>query len=219
MQSDNLSSVFHHFPLISAIKLAKYIDTNKIDVLHIHWGNDLFLSVLAKTISHRKVKLVYTRQMSLTRMKDDLYHRFLYRNVDVYLVITKALYNDAVKFLPIKKENIHLLYYGVPAASSDVDEKFLSDAGLHEDIFKLAIFGRVEEGKGQHLVIEAVNNLIKQGQVIQLAIIGHVMDKDYFKQLELKIKKNNLQDNIFYLGFHNNPTSIMPCFDAVGLAT
>ncbi len=219
MQSDNLSSVFHHFPLISAIKLAKYIDTNKIDVLHIHWGNDLFLSVLAKTISHRKVKLVYTRQMSLTRMKNDLYHRFLYRNVDVYLVITKALYNDAVKFLPIKKENIHLLYYGVPAASSEVDQNFLSDAGLHEDIFKLAIFGRVEEGKGQHLLVDAVKRLIKQGQKIQLAIIGHVMDKAYFRQLEMDIKENDLQNNVFYLGFHNDPTSIMPCFDAVILAT
>ena len=108
LPSECYTSVFRHLPLFSSFKLAKYIDLNKIDVLHIHWGNDLFLSVLAKIISHRKVKLVYTRQMSLTRMKDDLYHRFLYRNVDVYLVITKALYNDAVKFLPIKKENIHL---------------------------------------------------------------------------------------------------------------
>ena len=219
--NDNFSSVFHHFPLYSALKLAKYINLNEIDILHIHWGNDLLFAVLGKVFSRRKVKLIYTRQMSLTRKKDDIYHRFLYRNVDAYLVITKALYADAIKYLPLKKEHIHVLYYGVPAANKDkgICKKYISESGMNTNIFKLAIFGRIEKGKGQHLVIEAVNNLIKQGQVIQLAIIGHVMDKDYFKQLELKIKKNNLQDNIFYLGFHNNPTSIMPCFDAVVLAT
>ena len=61
--------------------------------------------------------------------------------------------------------------------------------------------------------------LLEQGQKIQVAIIGHVMDKDYFKQLEAEIKENNLDSDIFYLGFHSSPTSIMPCFDAVVLAT
>ena len=32
IESDNFSSVFHHLPLISAIKLAKYINVNEIDV-------------------------------------------------------------------------------------------------------------------------------------------------------------------------------------------
>ena len=75
--SDSFTSVFYHFPLFSAIKLARYIDNNEIDVLHVHWGNDLFLTALAKVFSARKVKLIYTRQMSLTREKKDIYHRFL----------------------------------------------------------------------------------------------------------------------------------------------
>ena len=221
ISNDNFSSVFHYFPLYSSLKLAKYIELNKIDVLHIHWGNDLLFAVLGKVFSRRKVKLVYTRQMSLTRTKDDIYHRFLYKNVDSYIVITKTLYDDAIKYLPIKHKNIHLLYYGVPAAdgSKDICDKYLNESGLGKSIFKLAIFGRVEKGKGQHLVIKAAKMLLEQGQKIQVAIIGHVMDKDYFKQLEAEIKENNLDSDIFYLGFHSSPTSIMPCFDAVVLAT
>lgn len=221
VSSDSFSSVFYHLPFFSALRLAKYIDANKIDILHIHWGNDLLFAVLAKTFSHREVKLVYTRQMSLTRAKDDIYHRFLYKNVDSYIVITRVLYNDAIKYLPIKSDNIHLLYYGVPAAdgTKDICDKYLSESGLDKSIFKLAIFGRVEKGKGQHLVIKAARNILEQGQKIQVAIIGHVMDKDYFKQLEADIKENNLDSDVFYLGFHSSPTSIMPCFDAVVLAT
>ena len=221
ISGDSFSTIFYHLPLFSAFKLAKYIEKNKVDILHIHWGNDLLFAVLAKTFSRRKVKLVYTRQMSLTRAKDDIYHRFLYRNVDSYIVITRALYNDAIKYLPMKADNIHLLYYGVPAADErkSICDKYLSDSGLDKNIFSLAIFGRVEKGKGQHLVIEAAKNLLKNTQKIQVAIIGYVMDKDYFKQLETEIKDSNIENSIFYLGFHSSPTSIMPCFDAVVLAT
>ena len=219
--SDSFTSVFYHFPFFSAIKLSRYIDKYKIDILHIHWGNDLFLAVLAKVFSTRKVKLVYTRQMSLTREKNDAYHRFLYKNVDAYLVITKVLYDDAIKYLPIKKENVHLLYYGVPAAAKNtVDcEQYLTESGMDHNIFRLAIFGRIEKGKGQHLVIDAVRNLKKQEKNIQVGIIGHIMDEVYFENIKDDIRKNGIENNVFYLGFHNQPTHIMPCFDAVILAT
>ena len=219
--SDSFTSVFYHFPLFSAIKLSRYIDKNDIDILHIHWGNDLFLAVLAKVFSSRKVKIIYTRQMSLTRKKNDVYHRFLYKNVDAYLVITKALFDDAIKYLPIKKENVHLLYYGVPAADKNIIdcEQYFTESGMDNSKFRLAIFGRIEKGKGQHLVVEAVKNLTKQDKKIQLGIIGHAMDESYFDTLKTDIIKHKLESNVFYLGFHNQPTSIMPCFDAVVLAT
>ncbi|MCW9030240.1 MAG: glycosyltransferase family 4 protein [Gammaproteobacteria bacterium] len=219
--SESFTSVFYHLPLFSAIKLSRYIDKNEIDILHIHWGNDLFLAVLAKVFSSRKVKLVYTRQMSLTREKNDIYHHFLYKNVDAYLVITQVLYDDAIKYLPIKKENVHLLYYGVPAVEKNAFDcdKYLSELGMDNSTFRLAIFGRIEKGKGQHLVVDAVKNLKKQGKIIQLGIIGHIMDEAYFDAIKDDIKKNALENNILYLGFHNQPTHIMPCFDAVILAT
>ena len=123
--------------------------------------------------------------------------------------------------MPIKKENVHLLYYGVPAADKKtIDcERYVTESGLDNNIFSLAIFGRIEKGKGQHLVIEAVKNLKKQEKDIQVGIIGHVMDENYFSLLKSDIKKYKLDNNIFYSGFHNHPTSIMPCFDAVVLAT
>ena len=219
--NDTFPPVFHHFPLFSALKLAKYIDKNKIDVVHAHWGKDLLFVVLAKVFSKRKIKLAYTRHMALTRKKDDFYHRFLYKNIDVYFVITKALYDDAVRYLPIRKEKITLIYLGVPKVDNKnkVCEQFLSDSKLNKEMFHLVIFGRIEEGKGQHFVVDAVKQLAGKGIKIQLAIIGHVMDDDYFHQLNKTIKENNLDNDILYLGFHDDPTSIMPCFNAVVLAT
>ena len=71
------------FPIIEALKLAKYLEKNQIDIIHIHWRFDFLLAVLAKTFSKRSVKLIYTRQMALTRYKNDFYHRFPIGEVDV----------------------------------------------------------------------------------------------------------------------------------------
>ena len=221
IHSDSLSSVFHHFPIFSAIKLARYINRKNIDVIHVHWGKDLLFVVLAKVFSRRKIKLVYTRHMALTRKKDDFYHRFIYRNIDAYLVITKELQNDALKYLPLAEDKIHLIYHGVPATENQQNncDSYLETSEMDKECFRLVIFGRVEKGKGQHLVAEAINELVKQGKNIQLAIIGHIMDKEYYSSIKNYIKTNNLESSIFYLGFHDSPTSIMPCFNAVVLAT
>ena len=174
-----LRTVNRHFPVIAAYQLAKIIDSENINVIHVHWGKDLFLAVLAKTFSDKPVKIVYMRQMALTRYKNDFYHRFLYKNVDAYHVISKELQKDAIKFLPISKEKIKLLYYGVPASSENKADchNFLESSGIDNNNFKLAIFGRIEKGKGQHLVIEAAKNLLNQGDNLQVSIIGQVMDK------------------------------------------
>jgi L-malate glycosyltransferase len=216
-----LNVKFSIFPIIEAIKLAKYLEKNKIDIIHIHWRFDFLLSVLAKTLSKRPVKLVYTRHMALTRKKSSIYHKFLYRNVDAYLTVTQGLRNIAEKYLPLSKNKIHLVYLGV--SHTEVNKKscqqYIEKSGLDDKAFRLVIIGRVEEGKGQHLVVEAVKKLKNKGLNIQLAIIGHIMDDDYYDSLQNLIKSNNLTENVFYLGFHDDPTSIMACFDAVVLAT
>ena len=53
----NLSSVFHHLPLFAASKLAKKIDEWEIDVLHMHWGKDLLLAILAKKFCRRRIRI------------------------------------------------------------------------------------------------------------------------------------------------------------------
>ncbi len=45
------------FSLINAIKLAKIIDSNNIDIVHLHWTKDLPIVVLAKVFSKRNQKL------------------------------------------------------------------------------------------------------------------------------------------------------------------
>ena len=88
------------FPIIPAFKLAKFIDSNDIDVIHFHWTRDITTVVLAKILSKKKPKIIQTRNMTMTRFKDDFYHRWLYKNVDMMHAVTKQVKEQIQKFIP-----------------------------------------------------------------------------------------------------------------------
>lgn len=210
------------FPLLAARKLARFIAQHDVDVVHMHWGKDLALAVLAKVMAHRSVQLVYTRQMNITRAKNDIYHRWLYRHVDKIIVISKLLLEQARHLLPIPADRVELLYYGVPdvpAAGSSPCADFLANIGLGQRRFRVALFGRIEHAKGQHLLVEAIATLVTQGLDVGAAIIGHPMDAVYYDRLKQTIRSRRLDKHIAIRGFVDNPITIMNCFDAIVLAT
>lgn len=220
----NLDKGFKILPLFSALKLAKIIDRNDIDVIHMHWGRDLSVAALAKWFSKKKPRLVYTRQMQITRNKDDVYHRFLYKQVDVFITITKVLANLARTFLSESDKNkVVPLYYGVNSPS-----KFLSNTeknelreriGFSEPDFIVALFGRIEEYKGQHVVIDAIAKLKQQGHVTKGLIVGHAMDKGYFSDLKNSVAVKGIENDICFMDFVENPQEWMQACDVVVLAT
>jgi len=208
-------------PLITAIKLARYIDANEIDLIHIHWTNDITLGVLTKFFSKRIPKLVYSRHMGITRPKKDFYHRFFYSRVDHLLVVSKQVEKEAHKHLPLPPHRISLLYLGVPATdnpapvqhSSLLPDKFVGHP------FRIGMFGRIEHGKGQHLLIEAMTVLVNDGFDGGAMITGQVMNEEYFNQLKKSVADAGISDNISFEGFTRHPLLAMSSCDVVVLLT
>lgn len=212
----------HYFPLLSSFRLARLMEREKTDILHLHWGNDLALAVLAKVFSRRPVKLVYTRHMGLSRKKKDLYHDFLYRRVDAFLAITKLIYGQACRNLPMEEETIGLIYHGIPLPPMKNEaslNEFFESSGLRKEAFKIALFGRIEYGKGHDLLVKAVKSLVDKGHDVQTLFVGHCLTEDYLETLRKEISVSGLEERITYFGSHPNPMEIMGCFDVVVLAS
>jgi len=212
---------FKAMPLFSAMKLACYIDDNEIDLIHFHWGNDLPFVAIAKYFSKRKPKLVYTRHMAITRHKKDFYHRFIYGQLDLVLTVSNQVRKEAVMYLPLEPLQIKLLYLGVAAANVEkVAERRAQFKGIaNNHAFNIGMFGRIEHGKGQHLLVEAMVVLAERGLDVSAMIIGHVMDQSYFDQLKKTIEEKGLSKRFEFVDFINNPMEVMPCFDVVTLLT
>ena len=208
------------FSLLKAKKLASYIDTHQIDILHFHWNKDMLVVVLAKLLSLRKPKIVQSRHMMMTRLKNDIYHRWLYKNIDTIHAVTEEVQYQLQKFIPQDIcPKLEMVYLGTkkPEINKTVllslREKYNADNN-----FFIGIVGRIEEGKGQYLAIEALS-LLKYLKNIKLLIIGSAMKKSYLEDLKKQVLKLNLEDQVVFIDFSKNIDSYMHIFDIFILAT
>ncbi|MCT7618083.1 glycosyltransferase family 4 protein [Aliarcobacter butzleri] len=213
---DNEEIPYFEMGRFNFIKLAKIIDINDIDVVHLQWTKDIPIAVLAKLISKKNPKIIQTRNMHMTRFKDDFYHKFLYKNIDTIIGISKKVSEQLIKFIPDDvRPKIITWYNGVPKPKIiDVDRKneIKRSFGLKNE-FIVCIVARVEETKGQHIVLDAVEKLRISGINAKALIVGHYMDKKYFEELQKKYK------NDIFTGFANNANELIQISDCKVMAT
>jgi|TARA_B100000959_G_scaffold249443_1_gene277039 glycosyltransferase involved in cell wall biosynthesis len=203
-----------------ANKIAKYINKEQINIIHVSWTKDLLFAVLIKLLCKPKIRIIYYRQMKLTRNKKDIYHKFIYNNIDVIIVITRNLLSECVRYLPVKKNKIIELPYGISQLETNkriTKEEIFKKLNLDLSIFTIGVFSRIEEQKGQHLVIEAIN-LLHESK-IQLLIVGHSMDANYENHLKHLIDQYDLKNRIKFVPFVNKPMEIMGLLDLIILPT
>lgn len=197
--------------------LARIIDDEAIDVLHLHWTKDLPLAIMGKLLSKRRPKVVQSRHMTMTRFKDDFYHRFLYKNLDSILAVTHQVKMQIEKFIPSDIRPVtEVLYIGAEQPTL-ISQEERSDRrrqlGLN-DSFTVGIVGRIEEPKGQHIVLEAVKSMHQNGIDVKGLIVGHAMDEAYFKKLQ-----NDYADVAVFTGFTREAQTLMQLCDVMVLAT
>jgi len=211
------------FSFSAAKQLAKVIDENDIDVIHMHWTKDLPIAVMAKVLSKKKPKLVQTRNMTMTRFKDDFYHRFLYKHMDMIMPVTHQVAEQINTFIPQDiRPKVEVLYMGSEEPellSQDEITAYKKEINVEQDIFLIGMVGRIEESKGQYLLIEAMQRLKKRDLRLQVCFVGHAMEESYQKELDEMIASKGLGNEISFLGFTNNPHRFMQACDCVILAT
>ncbi|MDP1784345.1 MAG: glycosyltransferase family 4 protein [Sulfuricurvum sp.] len=210
------------FSWLGARRLARIIDAEAIDVLHLHWTKDLPVAIIAKLLSKRKPKVVQSRHMTMTRFKDDRYHQFLYKNLDVMLAVTHQVKSQIEKFIPKQiRPRTEVLYIGAeqPVIISEEEKKSRREQLGLTDSFTVGIVGRIEPPKGQWAVIDAVEKLIHQGIDARALIVGHAMSDAYLETLQKDIVMRGLKDRIVFTGFTREAQAIMQLCDVMVLAT
>ncbi len=213
----------HYMPLKAAKKLAKIIDDNEINLVHLHWNKDLALAIFGKLFSKRKPKVVLTRQMQFPGKKTSAYHKFIYKNLDHVIAITERVKEDMTKGIPQKvRPEISTIYYGVKPlekADPEVTQKLRAQYVDEDDDFLIGLFGRIDAYKGQHLLIEALRLARGKSYPFKAILVGHAMEDAYLEELKTLVKKNKLEDHIIFTGFVTNPRELMQACDTVVLTT
>ncbi len=199
--------------------IRKYMIKKNLDIIHVSWSKDILLSIMLKLFTPGSIKVIFYRQMKISRHKKDIFHKFIYRHIDIIMVITDKLKCEAIKHLPIDSHKIHKLTYGIdkPPNDKSIDKSiFFKKYDMDSNIFSIGIFSRIEEQKGHHLVL---NSIKKSKHEIQLFIIGHSMDDKYKDDLKKTADNYELSSKLKFINFVESPMSYMPCFDLIVLPT
>ncbi|MFA6144676.1 MAG: glycosyltransferase family 4 protein [Sulfurimonas sp.] len=202
---------------LGARQLARIIDKEAIDVLHLHWTKDLPLAITAKLLSKRRPKVVQSRHMTMTRFKDDFYHRFLYKNMEMILAVTQQVKEQIEKFIPLEiRPKTEVLYIGAqqPIIISDEAKKSHREPLGLGNSFTVGIIGRIEPAKGQHILLEAVKKLRAKGVNAKALVIGAAMEESYLQKLQ-----NEYVDVAIFTGFTTQAQTMMQLCDCMVLAT
>jgi len=202
-------------------QLARYIDEHRIDVIHLHWKYDLALAVLARRKARTPVRIVHSRHMDLPGRKHDPYHRLMYRAVDLYHTVTRAVADQARTHLPLERSKIETIYLGVPPVREiDAAERLRvrDEFGL-DYTFTVGVVGRMSEYKGQHLLIKATQILKNNGAGIQAVIAGHAMEPYFVDHLRKLAVDLNVSDHVHFLGFQSEPHRLIQALDVLALTT
>ncbi len=216
-----LSYRFSSLPLFAARSLSRFIENNNIDAVHLHWKHDLPLVSLTKKICRRQFALIHTRHMDLPGGKHDIYHKFIYKEIDKFISITDYLKKQAQRNTPLHIDKICRIYCGsnptTPLTTANIQALKLK---FHIDNkFTIGVAGRIEPQKGQHLLIKAIDGLSKEGLDLYGVVIGDAMSNDYMNEIKDLISARSLQDRIILVPFQADLTKIIQCLDILVLAT
>lgn len=196
--SRNLAALVKYFPrlLQNTRKLAKIVDENQIEIVHI---NDLYnMCGVALKVLRRDIEVVYHVRLLRDSYISKFYDIFLAaikRRADAILCCSQAVSRD-VGFSPIEKEVIY-----DSTSFSDKNEA----RPVRPSVEKIIYVGNVLPGKGHALALKTLAHVKNELPDIKLHFVGkfdhNEASRTFKKLLDELIIANALERNVIFDGF------------------
>ena len=202
LKTVHLASTFKYGDLVNARRLSQFIKRDNVRVLFINYGKDLFLSVLAKLMSGGFFKLVHQQPLHVGGNKKDAFHTWEYRHLDAWvaplpmfagrLTANTHLDSDKIRVIPF---GLELDDYTAKRPDRIEARKLLK---LPEEVPIAGVIGRLDDKKGQDVLIRACAEVHGQGSPLHILIVG---DKTANDSGEYSSGLRNLAEELGLRGF------------------
>lgn len=161
--------------------------------------------------------------------KKDLYHKWIYKNLDHVVSMTESMKQNHITHTQVRESQISVIYSGIDlerfASHKSVDKKsFLLKNNIPQDKIIIGTVGRLDKLKNQELLIDAAAKLLSEKKTnIHFIIIGDETDsitgKGYKQKLVDKIRYLGIENFVSFFGFTNNIENYFDVMDIFVLPT
>ncbi len=208
-------SIRNSFGMFSAKKIGRFIEREKIDIVHAHVARDyLAASVASRTVAG--VKLVLTRHVVFP-MKS--FHRFALRNVDAAIAVSPAVRGQLEKVFSADK--VRLVPNGIVMNGSDGDERaklgsdFRELHGIPANAPLVVTLGELRLLKGQRDFVLAAHEIVKRIPDCRFVVAGkdNSMDKKFRRELKRLVKVLGHEDRFLWLDWLDDIEPLLAAAD------
>jgi glycosyltransferase involved in cell wall biosynthesis len=207
--------------------LARFLKTHPIQVIHAHWSRDLSNLILAAAWSGRRLPLVLTKHVYATEPKRDPFHAWIFKHTDRVLGVSRLVADNVLKTVPIHPSKVATCYNGLdlervwnPDLVAGIDLR--PEWGIPSDAPVLGYVGRLNAGKGVHLVLSAFEQVAEDFPEWHLALIGRAVGAGEIAFAERWQQWSSQQpwaNRVHWLGFREDMPAVTRTLDLLVCAS
>lgn len=208
--------------VISDINSAvKYVKDNKFDIIHSHGSKaNIFAYAIKRachvpvvTTMHSDYKLDYLQSLA-KRMTIGFMNSLVLRGLDYYIVVTSA-FRKMLTDRGFENNRIYTILNGIdfnkPLKNYTRENFYVKyNLPLNEDDILVGIAARLTPVKGIGTLLEAARIVVRENPRIKFLIGG---DGEDYKSLKAQAAQFGLDNNVFFLGWLDDPYELMSIID------
>ena len=201
----NPLGLFNRFIInIKAISfLSDYVKKNKINLVYTNTSTIISAAVAAK--KNKIPSLFHVHEIPIS---NKIYEIFIGKIINRYsskvLTVSESVKKHWLKYIEVKK--IERIYNGIIFSKTDS----LVERERDQDDFVITSVARIIPYKGHSYLIDIANELIKKSTKFKFLIVGDTLSSyaSYEKSIKQKVKDLGLENQIKFLGFREDVSSI-----------
>jgi glycosyltransferase involved in cell wall biosynthesis len=208
-------SVRRTLNFLSAIRIARLVVINRIDVIHAHGSRDAFLSLVSYLFG---AKIVRSRQIT-SPINGFFSYRFLCSHVIASAeLIKKNLIDGSVsgEKITVVGEGVDLDAFAPRAKNLDL----IAALKEKDEKFVFINIGMIRGDKGQRYYVESARILLERNSDCFFLLVGEgTGSRALEKSLKEEVARDGLGENILFLGYREDVADLINLADVVVIAS
>lgn len=201
------------FDLAAWKKLKEYIEEFQPEIVQANSGDTLKYAVFSKVFFGWKTPIVFRNASEVGRYLNSnfqkVFNRFLYKRVDGVISVSHASKKDLLDHFPFLQDRTQVIPIGLEE-KPNIEAVALKPEGKH-NIVHVGGFSFEKNHRG---LISIFQKVIKVNPKAHLHLVG---DGPLRSEIEDLVNERNLENNVTFYGFVNNPLSFIKSADVLVL--
>lgn len=202
---------------LAAFRLSRIIESEGVNVLHIHLPRDLMLCYVAAKLARKRVVKILHKHLSVGVRKMDAVHRILYRDLDLTIAISDYVRRSLLRFCPLSYEDVLVVECGLNLnrwQPEGVDRDGLRrEYGLSAADRLVGLVGRLDPRKGQEDFIRAAGLLSHKHPDLTFLVVGDSPDEDYKRHLLRLSHELGMGERLIFTGHRTDIAAVVGGLD------